>query len=334
MTLAIQRFDRSVPLLDRTVPMPNIMAIFVPPGGPGVVGVLQGLFDAAEIPMARLAFVRDRGDPVVAVPVFPDRLFVHQYVYTRTDTGIESPADLRGRRVMVPGYFITASFWHRALLKEGYGILPSEIDWYTTIPELDERMAFPDGVKVTLVPSPYLGMERLLDGTVDCLMTEATLPLPASERSRIKRVYHDAHALQLDFYRRTGFHPIVHAIVVRKEALAAWPEFGVELCRAYDLAKAQIYQGLQNERMTSLPLMRAYLDETLELFGDDPWPYGLDRNRAEIDRFLEYAHADGFTQRRLAPEELFDARSLGYGFTARMAGGSEPWGGALPGAVV
>ena len=90
------------------------------------MGVLKGYFDAAEIPLARLAFVVDQGDPVKGVPVFPDRLFVQQYVYVRTDSDIRTLADLKGKKVHVPGYFITASFWHRALLKEA-GVDPNEV---------------------------------------------------------------------------------------------------------------------------------------------------------------------------------------------------------------
>ena len=318
MTLAIQRFDRSAPLIDGTVPLDNVMVLHVPPARSGVTGVLQGTFEAAEVPLARYLFWRDQGEPLTAIPVFPDRLFLHQYVYTRPDSGINGLSDLRGRRVLVPQYFITASFWHRAALKEGCGILPHEIEWYTTGPERDERMRIPEGVKVTVRPGPHLGLERLLDGTADCLMTEGTPTLPPSERHRLKRLHPDVHALQRDWYRRTGFHPIVHIIVVRKAALEARPDFGVELCRGYDLAKGHAYGLLQNERMTSLPFMRGILDETVEMFGDDPWPYGLERNRAEIERFLEYAHEQGFTRRHMSPEELFDERSLAYQFASRM----------------
>jgi 4,5-dihydroxyphthalate decarboxylase len=333
MTLAIQKFDRSLPLLNRTVPMENIMANHVPAGVPGVMGVLKGYFDAAEIPLARLAFVTDQADPVKGVPVFPDRLFVQQYVYVRADSDIYSLADLRGKKVHVPGYFITASLWHRAALQEA-GVEPKEVEWTTSIPELDDRQSFPDGVKITYVPSPYLGMERLLDGTADCLMSEATPPVPPNQRDKVRRLYTNAQELQKDYYKRTGFNPIVHVIVATNEALKAWPDFGVELCRVYDEAKAQAYQWLQNERTNTIPLMRGYLDETMDMFGDDPWPYGLGPNRAEIDQFLQYAQEQGLTRRRLVPEELFDERSLSYQFAAKMEPGSEPGGGVWPGAVI
>jgi 4,5-dihydroxyphthalate decarboxylase len=333
MKLASQRFDRSAPLFARTVAMPGIQTIHVPPGSPGVEGVQQpGFFDAAEMPLARYVFLKDQGDALSAVPVFPDRLMVHQYVYTRTDSGIESMADLRGKRVLLTGYWVTASFWHRTILEEEYGVPMSEVHWHVTGPELDPRQTYPPGVEVTVAPGPFQGMEVLLDGRVDALMSESTPPIPLDQRHLVKRVIPDAQAVQREWYRRTGFNPIVHLVVVRKDALERWPDFGYELCSAYDEAMRQTYLALQNERFTSLPFMRAYLDDAMEIGGDNPWPYGVERNRAEIERFLTMAHEQGMTRRRVGFDELFDARSLDYAFTARLEPGSTTDGGSVPNA--
>ena len=319
LTLAIQRFDRTAALHTGGVALEGVMVLHVPPGV-GVAGLIQGIFDAAEMPLAHYAFLKDAGDPFTAIPVFPDRLFIQQYVYTRPDTGIGSPADLRGRRVLVPMYYMTASLWHRALLQEEYGILPHEIEWHTTSPERDPRMRLPENVKVVLSPGPHLGVERLLDGTVDCLMTEGTPALDDGARQKkIARVHSDAHRMQREFYRKTGVHTIVHLIVIRRAALERRPTLAEELCAAFDQAKAVAYRTLQNERMTSLPLMRSYLDETREMFGEDPWPYGLERNRKELDRFLAYAREQGLTKRTLGADELFDNPSRDYRFKAKMA---------------
>lgn len=317
LTLAIQRFDRTGALHTGGVSLKGIIVLHVPPGV-GVAGLIQGIFDAAEMPLAHYAFLKDVGDPFTAIPVFPDRLFIHQYVYTRPDTGIGSPADLRGRRVLVPMYYMTASLWHRAMLKEGYGILPHEIEWHTTSPERDPRMRLPEGVKVVLSSGPHLGLERLLDGTVDCLMTEGTPVMDDGSRQKLVRVHRDAHRLQREYYRKTGFHIIVHLIVLRREIVEERPSLPEELCDAFDQAKDLAYRALQNERLTGLPLMRSYLDETVEMFGEDPWPYGLERNHKELDQFLTYAQEQGLTRRKLSPEELFDNPSREYRFKARM----------------
>ena len=323
MRLAVQRWDRSAALVDGRIPLDSVLVIRAPGGRTTVKGLLSGAFDAAEIPLANYVFWKEQGEPVTAVPVFTDRLFTYPYMYTRSDTGIANLADLRGRRVAVtPGYYSTPMFWHRAILEGEYGIVPTEIDWYATTAESDARMRLPEGVSVTIRRASILGLELLLDGTVDCLLAARTPYIPPGERHRVRRLVSDAHARQREWYRRTGFFPILHLVIIRDDAFAKRPEFGEEICRAYDAAKRAAYHILQDERMTALPFMRAFLDETTELCGDDPWPFGLERNRAVLVRFLECAQSQGLTRRRLTIEELFDERAAGYQFTSRMVPGS------------
>jgi 4,5-dihydroxyphthalate decarboxylase len=317
ITLAIQRFDRTAPLQGAILAPENVTVLFVPPRV-SVEGITSGVFDAAEMPLAHYAFLKDVGDPYTAIPVFTDRLFIQQYVYTRPDTGITSPGQLRGRRVLVPMYYMTASLWHRTMLEDDYGIQPKEITWHTTGPERDPRMRLPKGVTVVHTPGPHLGVEKLLDGTVDCLMTEGTPSLVEGDRDKVIRLNSDVHGLQKEYYRKTGFHIIVHLIVIRKEVISERPELPEELCTAFDRAKELAYRTLQNERMTSLPLMRSYLDETVSLFGPDPWSYGLERNWKELDQFLTHAHHQGLTNKKMDPDELFDNSARAYQFQAKM----------------
>src|SRR5215467_4683095 len=108
ITLAIQSFDRTTPLREAKLSPNNVTVLYVPPRV-SVEGIMKGVFDDAEMPLAHYAFLKDIEDSYTAIPVFTDRLFIQQYVYTRPDTAITSPAQLRGRRVLVPMYFMTAS---------------------------------------------------------------------------------------------------------------------------------------------------------------------------------------------------------------------------------
>ena len=54
-----------------------------------------------------------------------------------------------------------------------------------------------------------------------------------------------------------------------------------------------------------LPWLDEYIARTRELFGGDPWPYGIEGNRATLEAFLQYADEQGVCHRRLAPEDLF-----------------------------
>jgi 4,5-dihydroxyphthalate decarboxylase len=319
-TLAIQRFDRTEALHDGRVVLDRVMVAQVLPGV-GVRGLLNRTFDAAEIPLAHYSFLKDRDEPYTAIPVFPDRLFLQPYVLTRRGSGITSLADLAGRRVALPMYYMTSSLWHRADL-EAAGVSASDVEWITTAPERDERMRVPPGVRARLVPGPHLGLERLLDEDADCLMTEALPVVPAAHRGDIVPVHEDPARAQREFFEATRCHPALHVIAVRQEFADAHPDLVLEMCRGFDRAKQAAYHLLQNERITSLPFMRTYLDETERVFGDDPFPYGVSgRNGQELSRFLDHAHRQGLTRRRLTADELFDSAAAGYPWSARMIPG-------------
>jgi 4,5-dihydroxyphthalate decarboxylase len=46
------------------------------------------------------------------------------------------------------------------------------------------------------------------------------------------------------------------------------------------------------------------------LFGEDFWPYGLDRNRKTLQAFVDFAFEQGVCHRQLALEELFPKQVL------------------------
>ncbi len=314
--VGVQRFDRTAALIDGNVNVPNVNVIQVP-NRTCLEGLQSGVFSAAEFQMARFVFCRSQGDPLVAVPVFIDRLFLQRYIYVRADDPISSLKELRGRRVVLPGYFITASFWHRFFLREA-GVKPEEIEWLAMGAERDPRMKTPDGVKITVVPSKSNGLDLLLSGQADCIMHESTLiPLPA-DRGRIRRLLPNILEVESEWFRRTRILPTLHLLVVREEVLKRWPDFGIDLCHAFDLAKQEMYSWLQSERTTGVPFARDAIDWSLEVCGDDPWPYGVEKNANELNQYLDLAFADGFTTRRLTVEELFDPRALEYQFESRM----------------
>jgi 4,5-dihydroxyphthalate decarboxylase len=322
MNVAVLRFDRTAALIEGKVRVDGVNFVNVPGGNPAIQGLLNGAFDAADVPLVHYAFWKANNLPITAIPVFSDRLFQHAYVYTRPDTGITDLGQMRGRRVMcAPAYFATPAFWHRALLKEEYGIEPSEIDWHTPRAESYKEMKPPDGVKVTTSTASILGIERLLDRTVDCLVTARTAFLPQGAQGGVRRVLADAHKRQRAWASKNSAFPILHIIAIRNEAMALRPTLALDLCQAFDQAKQHAYNVLQDERMTSLPMMRSYLDDTIATFGEDPWPYGFDRNDAELDRFFGYAHDQGMLSRRLRAQELIDEGASQYRFEARMVPG-------------
>jgi len=315
------RFDRTAALLDGRIRRENMTFINVPGGPAQADGLVSGAFDAADVPLVRYVAWKSKRDDFTAIPVFTDRLFQRPYIYTRPDMAIENLGDLRGRRVMIaPSYFGTPAFWHRALLKEEYGIDAREIEWFTATP-LSPDTRIPAGVNITHCPASYLGIERLVDGTVDCLLTARTAMILPRDVGKVVRVLTNAHERDRESVKRNGFFPILHIIALRRASLKRRPSFARELCGIFDESKEYAYRIIQDERMTCLPFMRQYLDETVATWGSDPWAYGLEANRPVLAQFLRYAHEQGFLDREMTVDELFDNDAGQYAFQARMTPG-------------
>ena len=60
----------------------------------------------------------------------------------------------------------------------------------------------------------------------------------------------------------------------------------------------------------TLPFVEEQLRAARALMGEDFWPYGLEPNRAVLQRFLRRHHAESLSSRLLEPEELFHPASL------------------------
>ena len=63
------------------------------------------------------------------LPIFISRTFRHRNIYVHSDSGIEKPEDLIGKRVGTPGYTSSSNTWIRGLLKDEYGVNADDFIW-------------------------------------------------------------------------------------------------------------------------------------------------------------------------------------------------------------
>ena len=88
-------------------------------------------FDLSEMSVSSLLMAIASGDQRWAVlPVFSTRKFFHTGILCRRDAEIESPADLRGKRVGIPEYQQTAALWIRGTLQHEFGVSPAEMEFW------------------------------------------------------------------------------------------------------------------------------------------------------------------------------------------------------------
>ena len=132
LSIAIGDYDRVRPLVDGSVQIDGVDPVFMllEPEEIFFRAFRHADFDICELSMSSFTVKTANGDcPYVGVPVFPSRAFRHNSIYIRTDRGIARPEDLKGRRVGVPEYQVTANVWTRAVLEDEHGVKPSDINW-------------------------------------------------------------------------------------------------------------------------------------------------------------------------------------------------------------
>ena len=86
-------------------------------------------FDIAELSFSSYLVKHAKGDcPYIAVPIFLSRAFRHTSIYVRKDR-IFKPEDLKGCRVGLPEYQLTANVWARPILQDDFGVRPEDVIW-------------------------------------------------------------------------------------------------------------------------------------------------------------------------------------------------------------
>ncbi len=260
-------------------------------------------FDVAEMSLATFLRARADGVPIIGLPVFTGRRFVQPGIGRAPGAAIASPADLADRRVGLPQYWMTSSVWHRATLFDEYGIDARAVRWVTVQSERFGDGTFADGVAVELCCGATLP-ELLKAGEIDAVL----FPRPIETRfepAAAVPVFDDAVAAQREAFTRTGRFPIMHFVVIREALIEAEPGLAGRLVGAFERAKALAIGETDRHDGLEPPIHGQGIAESLDLFGGDPWPYGLAANREVLRWLIDDAYRQSLIDRPLAAESLF-----------------------------
>jgi len=318
LTLATWDHDRVMALHDGRVAVPGVAfeSHILPTTKLFPIAVQEARFDVTELSVSSYALQVSRGiGAYTAIPAFVSRAFRHSGFFARAGSGIESPADLAGRRVGVPEYQMTAALWMRGILADEYGVDPATIHWRTGA--LDEgirrerlELALPPGMVVEPIRDGETLQDLLLAGEIDGLLAPKPPAAFLAGDARIRRLVPDYEAAEQDYHARTGFFPIMHLIAVRRSIVEANPWLPRALLDAFtqarDLAVARLRDiWLGSANRLSLPWLGASMERTLAAMGPDYWRYGFRANRAELAAVCRYSRAQHLAAREVVPEELF-----------------------------
>jgi 4,5-dihydroxyphthalate decarboxylase len=274
-------------------------------------------FDVSELSMGAFLTAAARGHrPFIAIPVFPSRTFRHRCLFVNGGAGIERPQDLRGKRMGVPEYSMTAAVWLRGLFQHEYGIAPEEIHWIQAgeeNPGRKDRIDFemPAGVRLDSIGDRTLN-EMIDGGEIDAMMSPRMPTCFLEGSPRVRRLFPNYKQAEMDYFRKTALFPIMHVIVIKRSLYEAAPWVAQTLykafCKAKDLCMRELYDT--NILRVSLPWTSAAYEETRDLMTADYWPYGLEPNRVNLETLHGYLYEQGLIQQKLNLDDLFARETL------------------------
>ena len=314
LSVAVGDYDRTRALIDGSVAIDGVDPIYMTlvPEEIFFRAFRAAEFDICELSLSSYSIKTAQNDcPYVAVPAFVSRAFRHTAIYVRTDR-VKKPEDLKGRKVGLPEYQLTANVWARALLEDDYGVKPSDIHWIRGGIEdagRPEKLAIelPPGVRLDDAPQGATVSRLLEAGEIDGFIAPRPPKLVEAGHPNIGWLFRDPVAAAKDYYKRTELFPIMHVVGIRRTLAEKHPWLPGAVFKAFERAKAVGLEKLSDTSATkvTLPFVEEALTAARGLMGEDFWSYGVEKNRKVLDYFLDQHHAQGLSSQRVSVGELF-----------------------------
>ena len=314
LSLAMGDYDRTRPIHDGRVLIDGVIPItqLLSPEEMFFRAFRHKVFDVSELSLSSYCVKRAQDTaPYVAVPVFLSRAFRHSSVYIRTDKGIDRPEDLKGRRIGIAEWQLSANVWVRGIL-EDYGVKASEIEWVRGgmhTPGRPEKIAIdlPADIHITAAPEGKTLNGMLRAGEIDGFIGPRALNCFDEGHPHVGRLFAEGIKAATEHYARTKVFPIMHVLGVRHELADAHPWLPGALLKAFSQAKAMAQAALMDTSATkvTMPFVEDTLTTARQLIGPEIWTYGVPGNEHVLDTFLDLHHRQGLSKRRLSVAELF-----------------------------
>lgn len=313
LSVAVGNYDRNRPLIDGDVLIDGVDPIFMTLSPEEIFfrAFRTNDFDICELSLSSATLkVADGSFQYVGVPAFLSRAFRHTSIWVRTDR-ISIPEDLKGKRVGVPEYQLTALVWARAMLQEDYGVQPSDITWVRggieTIGRSEKiKLKLPQNVTLEDAPEGKTISAMLADGEIDAYLAPRAPSLPANTPN-VGLLFRDSVSVAKDYYRRTKIFPIMHIVGVRRDLADLHPWLPGALLKAFEnsKAKALAHLGETSAPKITLPFVEEHIQEAMTLMGDQFWPYGIEQNRTVLEKFFKHHYEQGLSAKLVTPEDMF-----------------------------
>lgn len=313
---------RIQPLVEGLVPLEGYDLIWNhgPAGRLHQWHLTENACDLFEFSLANLLITRGSPDLAhlrwMAVPTFLSKAAMWLKFFVHEQAGIESFADLRGKRVGVPDFHMTAAVWMRIVLRELYGIGPEDISW---VNGRDASATHGHGVSQGQL-KPGIEFESVTEGqTLNGLLhagkidaafgdSHSALVSPGAEVRRFpadvgRRVFADFHAA-------TGMTPTNHVLVVQQKMIDDDPGFPMLLFDAFEESKQLAYRRARREAAGYLVLAETDFARNAADFGEDPYPRGMAANRRMVQTIADEMLDEGLLSQPVTLDSVFAAATL------------------------
>jgi 4,5-dihydroxyphthalate decarboxylase len=271
--------------------------------------MLEGDYDVAEFSLSSFLIARDKGLPIIGIPIFPRRLFSMSQMWVHPDSPYRTPRDLIGKKVALSAFQTTLSLLARGDLKEFYDTPWEQIHWLLTSPEKIKIRTKP-GVKVDYIGNRQGLGEALARGEVDAFF----LPHPPKSvsigQARARRLFENPRKEELNYFLKAGDFPIMHVMAIRTDLVEARPGLARAIYDMFEAARAITQSYYEDPNWSLLAWGLQDLEEERAALGRDPWENGFRRNRATLERFIRYAHDQELIQAPFDPAVLFAPETL------------------------
>jgi 4,5-dihydroxyphthalate decarboxylase len=308
------RYDITMPLLDGRVEIPGVTLRLDPGPGAMVFGdvpaLREGSFGLADLNLGYLPQMIEADWEVVALPVLSKRKSVLQFIWTRTDRGIDSPKDLEGKVIGTNSYATAITVFVRGLLQHRYGVDVSKLRWKAN---MKEHFPLYGESQVEFFEDRKGPVDRLLAGEVDAIITDvsdgkAWKTLESS--SDIKLLFPNYVDEDFDIYQKTGMLTPVHVMVMSRTLDREHPELARSLYDAFETSKQLSYDDTLNDRagFSVLNQREIFLEQAAKW--GDPFKYGLSANRSQFETYFDYSAEQGVNKSKLRIEDVFAKSTL------------------------
>jgi 4,5-dihydroxyphthalate decarboxylase len=318
LTMALSHYDRHIPFFDGSVKAEGVDLTILEVGQSEPLKhgqdrherMLQKQeFDICELSLSSYLMAKSRGMPFTAIPVFPRRLFSMSQMWVNVDAGVSSPQDLIGKTVGLSTFQTTLSVLAKGDLQSEYNVPWRMMNW---IVSKEEAIPFKpqEGVRVELAAAGKKMGTMLEQGEIAALMVPHPPKEALRDSKKIRRLFADPKQEEVRYFQKNGFYPIMHVVAFKDDVLAKNPGLAPSVMAAFDKAKAVCMEYYDDPNWSRFIWGRHLFEEERKAFGDDPWPHGIKKNRANLERFIGYSLDQGLMQKKLEVEQLFATGSL------------------------